>query len=65
MKDWPLSGFLFNSFPFVRDFRAGVPFWGQFQKTNDDESLDASDKFQYLIQAMTQGTEHLIIWMKY
>ncbi|CAH2078999.1 unnamed protein product, partial [Iphiclides podalirius] len=38
-----------------------LPFWGQFQKIDEDKSLDDSDKFQYLIQAMTPGTETLMV----
>ncbi|XP_070152521.1 uncharacterized protein [Polyergus mexicanus] len=34
-----------------------LPFWSQFKKNHEDEELDDADKFQYLVQCMTPGTE--------
>lgn len=33
-----------------------LSWWAQFQKIHEDEDLHASDKFQYLVQAMKEGT---------
>ena len=42
---------------FNGDLKDWLQFWSQFQKIDEDESLHASDKFQYLIQAMQPETE--------
>lgn len=34
-----------------------LSWWAQFAKINDDDELHDSDKFQYLVQAMTPGTK--------
>ena len=31
--------------------------WSQFEKIHEDEDLHASDKFQYLVQCMVEGTK--------
>lgn len=31
-------------------------FWGQFRKIHEDEALEDSDKFQYLLQSMVSGS---------
>lgn len=33
-----------------------LPFWGQFRKIHEDKNLHDSDKFQYLLQAMEEGS---------
>lgn len=42
---------------FTGDLKEWLPFWSQFEKINDDKTLHASDKFDYLLQAMQVGSE--------
>ncbi|CAG9784504.1 unnamed protein product [Diatraea saccharalis] len=34
-----------------------LSFWGQFKKIDEDDTLESEDKFQYLIQAMKDGSK--------
>lgn len=42
---------------FNGDLKEWLGFWSQFEKIHEDDSLHASDKFHYLVQAMEQGSE--------
>jgi hypothetical protein len=42
---------------FGGDLKEWLGFWSQFQKIDEDDSLHASDKFQYLLLAMEVGSE--------
>jgi hypothetical protein len=33
-----------------------LSWWAQFQKIHEDEDLHCSDKFQYLVQGLMEGT---------
>ncbi|XP_052755371.1 uncharacterized protein LOC128201705 [Galleria mellonella] len=37
--------------------RSWLPFWGQFQKIDEDKQMNDANKFQYLVQSMMPGTE--------
>ena len=39
---------------FSGNVREWLPFWSQFKKIHEDVDIVKEDKFQYLIQAMTQ-----------
>lgn len=41
---------------FDGDLLNWLPFWSQFEKIHEDPDLHESDKFQYLLQSMEQGT---------
>lgn len=50
---------------FNGDLKEWLGFWSQFQKIHDDKNLHASDKFQYLMQAMAENTEAREIVLSY
>lgn len=41
---------------FGDDVKEWLSWWSQFKKIHEDEDLDASDKFQYLVQSMVRGS---------
>ncbi|XP_074035654.1 uncharacterized protein [Leptinotarsa decemlineata] len=41
---------------FDGNVKSWIGFWGQFKKIDQDEDIDLEDKFQYLVQAMEQGS---------
>ncbi|CAG9814315.1 unnamed protein product [Phaedon cochleariae] len=37
--------------------RSWIGFWGQFKKIDEDETIDNIDKFEYMLQAMEEGSQ--------
>jgi hypothetical protein len=50
---------------FDGDLKNWLGFWAQFQKINEDKTIHDADKFQYLIQATTEGSRARKVVEKY